>query len=151
MNKIIKDNIFQIINLIVGIILVATPFLLFPVCTKLMPNGHHMMCFYTGKFFMLMGVIIIITNLIAIKLNTKMVYMLIHLVTLIVAALCYLIPYRIISIGDKTVNGWQLSLCKTNMGMSCRTTTMPAVHIMIAVLMTVSIIGLIREFLIKRR
>ncbi len=155
MKKLLKLNIIAVLNVILGFILAIGPFGIFPVCQRLMKNGKHMMCFYSGIFLVGMAIIIIAVNLISIKFRKKIVAIIMHLLTLIFATLCYMVPHRMIPIGDKKVNGWEFGLCKdpfclnTGNEMTCLTKTMPAVHIIIAVLIFLSIIGLIQQFLTR--
>ncbi len=156
MSNTLKKHPIVVLNIILGIILAAGPFWLFPVCDRVMKNGKHMMCFYSGKFIIGMAIAIIIINLIAMKSTKKIIAVIINLATLVLAALCYLVPYRIIPIGDKAVNGWQFGLCKnpynlsTGAEMTCLTKTMPAVNAIVGILIVLSIIGFIKQFLTKQ-
>ncbi len=148
MNKLLKHQPIAVLNVIMGVILAATPFGLFHICTKLRPDGTPMMCHYTGKFLVLMGVLIVIFNLLALLLKKKWVLNIAYILTFISGALVYAIPHRIIKIGDKMVDGWQISYCMKDT-MQCLHQTKPAVNIMVLIIILLSIVGLIMQFLSK--
>lgn len=145
-----KGSIFEILNIIGGAILVMSPFWLFPVCNVLMPNGKPMMCHYSGIYIVIIGIIIIAINLISLFVGKKLYKYFNYITTSVLVASCYLVPTRVIEVGHKQINGWQCGLCKPAQ-MSCNSTLMPAISVIVPVMIFISIGGLIYLFLKKER
>ena len=141
---------FLVLNLLLGAVLALTPFVLFPVCGP-MPNGKHMMCHYSGTFIAGMGALIVVLSLLAFWGHRKRwVSSLSGILSIVAALLCYLVPMRIIVIGDKAGWGWECGLCKAA-DMACHTTTMPAVTVLVSALVLVNVVALIHGFVGRGR
>lgn len=146
----IKNNLFHFMNSILGLILALTPFVLFPVCNKLMKNGKPMPCHYSGLLIVGMGLVIVIVSVLAIWLKKKWLDTVAYLISLVAAVLSYMIPKRIIEVGHMKVDGWQCGLCKSPT-MSCQTQTMPAVSWLVGLLVLSCVVALIIGFVKKER
>ena len=143
-------KIFFILNALLGVVLALTPFVLFPVCGP-MPDGKYMMCHYSGIFIAGMGALIVVLSLLALRGSRKRRGMFLSGVLSIAAALlCYLVPMRILVIGDKATMGWECGLCKAA-DMACRTATMPAVTVLVSALVLVNVVALIHGFVGRGR
>ena len=143
-------KIFFILNALLGAALALTPFVLFPVCGP-MPNGKYMMCHYSGIFIAGMGALIVVLSLLALWGHRKRwAASLSGVLSIVAALLCYLVPMRIIVIGDKAGWGWECGLCKAA-DMACHTTTMPAVTVLVSALVLVNVVALIHGFVGRGR
>ena len=141
---------FLVLNLLLGAVLALTPFVLFPVCGP-MPNGKYMMCHYSGIFITGMGALIVVLSLLALWGHRKRwAASLSGVLSIVAALLCYLVPMRIIVIGDKAGWGWECGLCKAA-DMACHTTTMPAVTVLVSALVLVNVFALIYGFVGRGR
>ncbi len=148
MSKIFKSYPMAVIGIIIGAILAASPFGLFHICTKLRPDGGPMMCHYTGKFLVVMGIVLVVVNVIVILAKKKSIANLGNILTLASGVLVYAIPNRIIKIGDKMTDGWQVSYCMKDT-MMCINKTKPAVNLIAALIIVIALIGIIQQFLVK--
>ena len=110
--------------------LALTPFILFPVCSLTGPDGSYMDCYYSGLIITLLGSVIVLASLTAIF--TSRFYTASFIIAAISAVSCWLIPQRI-------------GLC-SNYQHACRAVTMPKVGIFIAIIVIVSVAGLIINF-----
>ncbi len=144
----IKKNIFHIVNIILGLVVALTPFQLFPVCTMKSEMGGPMKCYWSGKAMVYIGIAMLIISLVSLLLNKKTLNYISYLLVAVLGTLIYLIPTRVIKIGDKMVDGWECGLCGMPM-MSCITKTMPAVKIIMIVVLIVNIVALTLNFLRK--
>lgn len=143
-------KVFLVLNLLLGAVLALTPFVLFPVCGP-MPNGKYMMCHYSGIFIAGMGALIVVLSLLALWGHRKRwAASLSGVLSIVAALLCYLVPMRIIVIGDKAGWGWECGLCKAA-DMACHTTTMPAVTVLVSALVLVNVFALIYGFVGRGR
>lgn len=143
-------KVFSILNLLLGGALALTPFVLFPVCGP-MPNGKHMMCHYSGIFITGMGVLIVVLSLLALWGHRKRwAVSLSGVLSILAALLCYLVPMRIVVIGNKATMGWECGLCKAA-DMACHTSTMPAVTVLVSALVLVNVVALIHGFVARGR
>ena len=128
-----------IANSILGLLIAFTPFVLFPVCSALKPDGSHMGCFYSGIFITVMGVIVLLFSLLALKAKFSSLF---TLLSACAGLMCRLVPNRIITLeGD----GWLCGLCSME-NHSCRADTMPAIYALISVLIVLSVIYLVVNF-----
>ena len=141
---------FLVLNLLLGAVLALTPFVLFPVCGP-MPNGKYMMCHYSGIFITGMGALIVVLSLLALWGHRKRwVAPLSGVLSIVAALLSYLVPMRIVVIGNKATMGWECGLCKAA-DMACHTTTMPAVTVLVSALVLVNVVALIHGFVGRGR
>ena len=128
-----------IANSILGLLIALVPFVLFPVCSTLKPDGSHMGCFYSGIFITVMGILAVIFSLLALKAKFSSLF---TLLSACAGLMCWLVPNRIITLeGD----GWICALCSME-NHACRADTMPAVCALISVLIVLSVIYLVVNF-----
>ncbi len=117
-----KNNIKVIASAILGIlgiILILTPYQLFPVCGIPAPDGTPMKCAYSAKLFIAMGIVILLVNLLAILKRKKTLYSIAYITTAIAAFLSYALPKQLIKVGNKKTMGWEIGLC-ANAEHGCR-------------------------------
>lgn len=146
----LKKRAIPTILFILAIILALSPFHLFPVCTHLMKNGKHMSCYYSAWFLIGMAVLMAIFSLIALFLSRHLWISVSYAAILILAILGYVVPNRMIAIGHMKIQGWQIGLCMAP-DMACRTTTLPAVTVILVLMGVLSIVGLILNFLTEKK
>ncbi len=120
------------INAFAGVILALIPFVLFPVCESLRPDGTHMACWYSGIFITIAGVVIAILSCV------KRLRAVSFIASICLAVSCWLVPHKIIEISP-------LGLC-ANVSHSCRAEMMPAVGVIVCVVVCVNFAGLIMGF-----
>ena len=143
-------KILFILNALLGVVLALTPFVLFPVCGP-MPNGKYMMCHYSGIFITGMGALIVVLSLLALWGHRKRwVAPLSGVLSIVAALLSYLVPMRIVVIGNKATMGWECGLCKAA-DMACHTATMPTVTVLVSALVLVNVFALIHGFVGRGR
>ena len=95
--KILKEKCVNIVVLVLGIILALTPFVIAPVCPA-MANGMRMSCYYSGLLATYVGIGIVITSLISIFVNNKVVNIVLNIVNILAGLSVHLIPHKIIKI-----------------------------------------------------
>lgn len=122
-----------ILNIILGILLALSAFILFPVCADLKPDGTYMKCFYSGIFITAMGVLIILFNL-------KKVSKIFIFMTMLCAVLCWLVPNKILIFNN------YIGLCG-DPAHACRAVTMPAVGVLVILIIVLCAVRLILNFL----
>ena len=132
-------KLLLIVNAVLGVLLSAVPFVLFPVCSNLKPDGIPMNCFYSGIFITIMGVLIVIFSLIALQ---KKLFLFSDLLSLICALMCWLVPNEIIRLSG---TGWACSLCG-NPEHACRASTMQSVIILISLIIILNFAVLLINF-----
>ncbi len=147
----LKSKIMNIISIIISLVITLTPFVLFPVCSGLLPNGSHMKCYYTGIFVTALGAVmtlVLITNLF---MKKKVFSYISYTVAIIISSFMYMAPHQVIKLGDKMKLGWEVGFCRMAMKngkvMTCFTKTQPMLNILIPVMILVGIIALILVFL----
>lgn len=123
------------IFLAVSLVLALTPFVLFPVCDTLTPEGAHMGCWYSGILITVMGALIFILSL------QKKQNSITFLLSMCAALSCWLIPNRIIHLQP-------FGLCANELH-ACRASTMPTVGITVVVLVALGVTGLVINFVRK--
>lgn len=99
-----KDKYLKVISLIqaiMGLILALMSFVLVPVCGP-MKNGMHMSCYYTGILVTVAGVILLVLGLVNYYIDQKMWNKLVAFIQIVIAALSYMIPSKIIPIAIGT-------------------------------------------------
>ncbi len=144
-------NINRIITLalvVLGAIVIFAPNYLFPMCTKLRPDGTPMSCYYTARLIMPLGMVLVATNIFAFMKRKKKVYYLSALVSLIVGFVGYALPNRIIPVGNMKTMGWQIGYCMKEM-MQCNHTLKPALNMIMPLVMLISVALLITNWLSK--
>lgn len=129
----------SIINIILGLALVLTPFVLFPVCSMPKPDGTPMGCYYSGIFITSMGVLVVVFSLLAFFLKFPAISLLFSLTASI---MCWLVPNRIVELSG---HGWACSLCG-NPDHACRASTMPVVGGLVIAITIMCVIGLVMNF-----
>ena len=116
------------VNMLSGIVLGLSPFVLFQVCDTLKPDGTPMGCHYSGVFITCMGVLVALLS-IAVLLSRKFIASY-AVCSAAAASLCWLVPNRIVVVSP-------CGLCG-NPDHACRAVTMPAVGIIAAILIVSS-------------
>ena len=128
-------NIFLKMNLALGFVLALIPFVLYPVCENLKPDGTHMNCFYTGIFVTAMGIVVVILSFAFAKKFSGMAFVL----AIIAAALTWLAPNGIVNIAGEN---WKIALCSVS-SHACVADTMPKVALIASAIIVSSFAGLI--------
>ena len=95
--KILKSKAVNILVLFLGLILALTPFVIVPVCPP-MANGMRMSCYYSGLLATGVGIGIIVTSLISIFVNNKIINVILSIINIIAGICVHLIPNKIIKI-----------------------------------------------------
>ena len=95
--KTLKNKSVNIIVLLLGVILALTPFVIAPVCPP-MANGMRMSCYYSGLLATGVGIGIIVTSLISIFVNNKIINVILSIINIIAGICVHLIPNKIIKI-----------------------------------------------------
>lgn len=95
--KTLKNKSVNIIVLLLGVILALTPFVIAPVCPP-MANGMRMSCYYSGLLATGVGIGIIVTSLISIFVNNKIINVILSIINIIAGISVHLIPNKIIKI-----------------------------------------------------
>ena len=121
------------IFLAVSLVLALTPFVLFPVCDTLKPDGTHMACWYSGILITSMGAAIFILSLPKTQSYIRLI------LTLCAALVCWLVPNRIIAVSPFGLCGDVLHACRAN--------TMIATGGIVSVLVMLSFVGLVMTFI----
>ena len=93
----LKKKSVNLIVLLLGAILALTPFVIAPVC-PVMANGMRMSCYYSGLLATFVGIGIIITSLISIFINNKILTIILSVINAIAGINVHLIPNKIIKI-----------------------------------------------------
>lgn len=93
----LKKKIVNLVVLLLGAILALTPFVIAPVC-PVMANGMRMSCYYSGLLATFVGIGIIITSLISIFINNKILTIILSVINAIAGISVHLIPNKIIKI-----------------------------------------------------
>ena len=129
-------KLIHILSLALGLLLALAPFILFPVC-ELMPGGNPMRCWYSALLIQGLGSAIGILSLMGLWRRLSSV---VHVAVAVAALMCWLVPHQIVR-----VDGWPFGLCG-NPEHACRAVTMPAVGLLVAAVVTLSVLGLILNF-----
>lgn len=95
--KTLKNKSINIIVLLLAVILALTPFVIAPVCPP-MANGMRMSCYYSGLLATGVGIGIIVTSLISIFVNNKIINVILSIINIIAGICVHLIPNKIIKI-----------------------------------------------------
>ena len=124
------------LGLPLGLALALTPFVLFPVC-EIIPGREPMGCWYSGLLIQGLGAAIGLLSLIGLwrRLSSPA-----HVLAAVAALMCWLLPQGIIRVED-----WSFGLCG-DPSHACRAATMPAVGLIVVVIIGVSVLGLILNF-----
>lgn len=126
----------HLLGLALGLALALTPFVLFPVCEP-MPGAAPMGCWFSGLLIQGLGAAIGVLSLIGLwrRLSSPA-----HVLAAVAALMCWLLPQGIIR-----VEGWPFGLCG-DPSHACRAATMPAVGFLVIVVIGLSALGLILNF-----
>lgn len=127
-------------NILLGTLLSLVPFILFPVCENLKPDGSHMNCFYSGIFITSTGILIFAFAVLKLK---KILPSILSILSVLCAAVCWFVPNEIIKIAGGT---WACGLCSVSEH-ACRASTLPAVGITLILIIIVNIIEIILNFI----
>ena len=119
-------KIFTLVNIILGIVLALSPFILFPVCNMLKSDGSHMGCWYSGIFITSMGIIIAALSFVKWRFIADVL-------AAGAAVACWLVPHEFIG------------LC-ADLSHDCQAVTMPAVGVLIILVVIVNVVELIVNF-----
>ncbi len=144
-------NIRKILALalaVLGVIIALAPHQLFPICSKLRPDGTPMSCFYTAKLVLPLGIVLAVFGAFAFWKNKKSVYYLSSVVAIVVGFVGYALPNRIIPIGSMKTMGWQIGYCMKET-MICNATIKPALNIIMPLVLLLGI-GLIIMNMLSR-
>ncbi len=133
---------------LLGLILVLTPYKLFPVCNIPAPDGTPMKCAYSAKLIIAMGIIVLLFNLLAILKRKKVFYHLAFFVTIIAAFVTYALPKQLIKVGNKKALGWEIGYC-AKAGHGCRLHTQPALEIIVPIMIIIAVIAIVINFLTR--
>lgn len=128
----------SLVVLVLGVILALASFVLFPICSKLMANGGHMKCWYSGIFVTVMGGVVVLSSLISL---TGRLLPLWYIVSGAAALLCWLVPRGIVKVAG---DGWACGLCG-NPEMACHATAVKVDWIAGAIVLF-CVIGLLTSF-----
>ena len=115
-----------------GLGLALTPFVLFPVCEKLKPDGTHMACWYSALLITLMGALIMLVSFVKKFDFTRLI------LTSLFALSCWVIPNKIINIP-------QFGLC-ADYEHSCRAETMPVTGALVMLIVILCAVELVIKF-----
>ena len=89
------------LNVLAGIIFIMTPFILFPVCENLKPDGTHMGCYYSGVLFLCAGIVITFCEVLNFFKGFNNLRSLISITSGILSA----------TISNKVITIWKFGLC----------------------------------------
>ncbi len=127
------------LNAGLGAVLALTPFILFPVCAELRPDGTPMKCWYSGIFITVMGVLTVGFSLMALWGKLPAVF---ALLSAAAALMCWLVPNGIVTIAGET---WACGLC-ADPNHACRAVTSPALAVIVPLAVLVSVFFLVLRF-----
>ena len=120
------------VNSLLGLSMALTPFLLFPVCDSLRPDGSHMACWYSGVLVSIMGVCIFLLSLPGKFKAIRTV------LSSCCALACWFVPNKIIAIQP-------FGLCGVS-DHACRASTMPVVGVIVILVVAVNVSSLAVNF-----
>lgn len=127
------------LNTVLGVVLALTPFVLFPVCAELKPDGTPMKCWYSGIFITIMGIAAVAFALLSILGKLPVVF---TILSAAAALMCWLVPNGIIGL---TGENWACGLC-ADPSHACRAVTLPALGTLVVAIVIVSVAALIFMF-----
>ena len=133
------QKIFSILNSVLGLLISLIPFILFPVCENLKPDGNHMNCFYSGIFITSMGILILIFSILSLSKKFSFIS---KIISAISALMCWLVPNEIIRLEIKSR---LCGLCG-NVNHACRANTMPTIGFLISLVIFIIILSLTLKF-----
>lgn len=100
-----KKRLFESLAFVLVVILYLVPNYIAPICSKLKPDGNPMGCYYSGNFVMKLAVFIFVINLVMFLVAKysfgKYIRILGSLVNIVISALVYMVPHRIISLNNE--------------------------------------------------
>ncbi len=120
-------KIFGIVYSVLGLLFAMIPFLIVPVCTKKMPNGLPMPCFYTGNIEVLLGGILFGLGILVFFAKDRIMRVLLGLFTLVIGFLCLAYPLFIIG-GCRKID------------MRCHIYSFPALYLVSGIIMFIAIV-----------
>ena len=132
------------LNAVLGAALALTPFVLFPVCAELKPDGTPMKCWYSGVFITIMGALIVAFALMSLRGKLPIVF---TVLSAAAALMSWLVPNGIVTLAGE---GWACGLCADS-AHACRAVTLPALGVLVAVVPLVSAAVLTLNFVQGRR
>ncbi len=93
------------LQIIVAVILAAMSFIILPVCGP-MKNGMHMSCYYTGILETVVGIVLFVLAIVNLTNKNALVHKILPFAQIVIAAIAYMIPTKIIPIAvGTTMNG----------------------------------------------
>ncbi len=99
-----KKRFFEIIGMLLAVVLYLVPYQIAPICSKLKPDGNPMGCYFSASFTMRLAVFIFAINLVMFLVAKysfgKYIRILGSIVSIVIAALVYMVPHRIVSINN---------------------------------------------------
>ena len=119
--------------LISGVTLALTPFILFPVCEGLKSDGSRMICFNSAILITISGALIALSALINFKFK--------NIFIALIALASFIIPVN---------NFFNFGLCGS-LDHDCQAVMMPKAGMLIALIILISFINLILNFLSSER
>ena len=125
-------KILRSANVVLGALLALSPFVLFPVCSALRPDGTHMACWYSGLLITAMGAVIVLLSLMKKAPAVRAV------MSCGCALACWFVPNRIIALSP-------FGLC-ADPEHACRASMMPAVGVLVIMIAAVCVAGLAADF-----
>ncbi len=131
-----------------GLILILTPYKLYPVCNIPAPDGTPMKCAYSAKLIIAMGIIVLIFNILALLKRKKVFYNFAYLITIIATFVTYALPKQLIKVGNKKALGWEIGYC-AKAGHGCRLHTQPALEIIVPIMIIVAVVAIVMNFLTR--
>ncbi len=143
-----KKNIFSVLNIIIGALLIAGPFWLFPVCSKMNPMGFPMKCYYSGQMALGLGIAMVVLSLVAIFIKKKGFSYFISIIFMIAGLFNYLAMRGVIKLGDMPTKHWEVGLC-AKPGHPCLEGFSSAMSYLLVAILVVNVAALIYNF-VKR-
>ncbi len=146
-----KSRIIDIVGIVISLVITLTPFVLFPVCSGLLPNGTHMKCHYTGIFVTSLGAVMTLVLIINLFVKKKVFSYISYIGAIVLSSFMYMVPHQVIKLGDKMKLGWEVGFCrmaiKDGVVMTCFTKTKPALNVLIPTMILVGMVAIIFVFL----
>ncbi len=142
--------VMSIVLAVLGIVLIFTPYHLFPVCNMPAPDGTPMKCAYSAKLIIAMGIIILIVNIIALVIKKSRFYTISYFITIISGLITYALPMQIIKVGDKKSLGWEIGRC-AKLDHGCNLHAIPAIKVIVPIIVILAVVAIIMNFLVKEK
>ena len=115
------NRIFALLHAALGLLLALTPFVLWPVCDRLTPDGGHMACYYSGLMAVCLGASVVALDALYVLSRSRAARLVSCVVALVVPALMHALAIGALRISG---DGWAIGLCGMDT-MACRAVTVP--------------------------